>query len=358
MKKCLKMTKKIALVDYIGNCDMNGEVTGHAVKTLRETEEMLRDSFDVSFIITSPYIKYFDENNIEFILSYMSSPQMQNSILKKIKLSILKIHSIHEIIKQEDKIWFVNTDFWLYVGLLISKKKKGQKIYATNYLDFYYKKNIKTLIYNFAVKKIDCVFHTNANVIKKNHQFIPDYWFDSSIYSPFLKESKKNDVYFCGGINPGKDIIGAINAFNLNRQPLVIYGKFSDIEEYNKAVDIAYKNIEIRNLRLDDKSYYRELARHKFVLLPYKKDYYINRSSGVVLEAIFLGAIVIGPKFLLEQLGVEGIEYTNIEELSSFKISNIDKNLIEKISLKNKKLIKQYSYENVKKTYLKWLEGN
>ena len=33
--------KKIILVDYIGNCDAKGEVTGHAAKTLQETKEML-----------------------------------------------------------------------------------------------------------------------------------------------------------------------------------------------------------------------------------------------------------------------------------------------------------------------------
>ena len=64
----------------------------------------------------------------------------------------------------------------------------------------------------------------------------------------------------------------------------------------------AHKNIRIENIRLDDDAYYRELAKHRFVLLPYREESYSNRSSGVVLESIFLGNIVIGPKFLLRQL--------------------------------------------------------
>ena len=47
----------------------------------------------------------------------------------------------------------------------------------------------------------------------------------------------------------------------------------------------AHKNIRIENIRLDDDAYYRELAKHRFVLLPYREESYSNRSSGVVLES-------------------------------------------------------------------------
>ena len=46
---------RITLVDYIGYCDSKGEVTGHTAKTLKETKEMLSDSYDVSMVVTPPY---------------------------------------------------------------------------------------------------------------------------------------------------------------------------------------------------------------------------------------------------------------------------------------------------------------
>jgi hypothetical protein len=47
---------RITLVDYIGYCDSKGEVTGHTAKTLKETKEMLSDSYDVSMVVTPPYM--------------------------------------------------------------------------------------------------------------------------------------------------------------------------------------------------------------------------------------------------------------------------------------------------------------
>ena len=344
--------KKITLVDYIGNCDAKGEVTGHASKTLHETEAMLKEDYDVSMVLTPPYAQLFEKDKISYILPYDSSPQRQGTKLKKISLYLKKIKAVHEVVKHEQEIWFVNTDFWLYVGLLFSRKKKEQKIFATNYLDFYSKKNLKNFIYDCAVRKIDCVFHTNAKLKRENHQYIPDYWFDKKKYSKYLVEEKQENVYICGGINAGKDIIGAIDAFNANGQSLIICGKFSSQDLYEKAIHRANKNIKIENTRLDDETYYRRLAKHKFVLLPYKEENYSNRSSGVVLESIFLGNIVIAPKFLLNQLGIAGIEYGSIQELGKFSINNISQERMQEIEDSNILLCEKYDYNNVRETYL------
>ena len=339
--------KKIILVDYIGNCDAKGEVTGHAAKTLQETKEMLLKDYEVNMVVTPPYVQFFDKNSISFTLSYESSPQRQSSIEK--------IHAIQEIVKKESIIWFVNTDFWLYVGLLFSRGKKGQKIFVTNYLDFYSNKSLKNYIYDCAIKKIDCVFHTNIKLKKEKHQYIPDYWFDRKKYSKYFSEKKLEDIYICGGINEGKDILGAIDAFNENGQSLIICGKFSNQSIYEEAIGKAQSNIIIKNLRLDDDTYYRELSKHKFVLLPYKKENYSNRSSGVVLESIYLGNIIIGPKFLLRQLKIAGIEYDSIKELRQLNLSKISNEKLQRIKKQNQELIENYSYERVKKTYLKSL---
>ncbi|MGM8140304.1 hypothetical protein [Enterococcus italicus] len=347
---------KITLVDYIGNCDAKVEVTGHAAKTLQETKEMLSDSCDVSMVVTPPYAQFFDESCIASVLPYESSPQRQSSKFKKIGLYIKKICAVRNIVKNESSVWFVNTDFWLYVGLLFSKKKKDQKIFATNYLDFYSQKNLKNFIYNCAVKKIDCVFHTNVELKRDKHQYIPDYWFDKRKYDKYFTEEKQDDVYICGEINAGKDIMGAIDAFNANGQALMICGKFSSQNVYEEAVTKAHENIRIENIRLDDDTYYGELAKHRFVLLPYKEESYSNRSSGVVLESIFLGNIVIGPKFLLRQLGIAGIEYDSIHDLEKLKLSEVKEEQKRYIKKQNKVLINQYSYEHIKDVYLNRLK--
>ena len=40
----------------------------------------------------------------------------------------------------------------------------------------------KRQIYNCAVKKINCVFHTNVELKRDKHQYVPDYWFDKRKY--------------------------------------------------------------------------------------------------------------------------------------------------------------------------------
>lgn len=350
--------KKITLVDYIGNCDSKGEVTGHAVKTLKETKEMLSDSYDVRMVVTQPYARFFDDSRIANILSYESSPLRYSSKFKKIRLYIEKICAVREIVKNESMIWFVNTDFWIYVGVFFSKKRTGQKIFVTNYLDFYTKKNLKNFIYDCAIKKIDCVFHTNKELKREKHQYVPDYWFDKKKYNRYLREKKQEDVYVCGGINEGKDILGVIDAFNVNGQALTIYGKFSNQYVYEAAIQRAQNNIEIENLRLNEEDYYKELSKHKFILLPYKEEIYSNRSSGVVLEAIFMRSIVIAPSFLLRQLGIAGIHYDSIEELKYLDLSKLDGERMKNIKKQNKELIEQYSYERVKKLYFTSLENN
>ena len=88
---------------------------------------MLSDSYDVSMVVTPPYAQFFDDSCIASVLPYESSPQRQSSKFKKIGLYIKKIRAVRNIVNNESTVWFVNTDFWLYVGLLFSKKKKDRK---------------------------------------------------------------------------------------------------------------------------------------------------------------------------------------------------------------------------------------
>ena len=116
------------------------------------------------------------------------------------------------------------------------------------------------------------MFHTNVELKRDKHQYVPDYWFDKRKYDKYFVKEKQKDVYICGEINEGKDIIGAIEAFNANGEALIICGKFASQSTYKEVVTKAHKNIRIENIRLDDDAYYRELAKHRFVLLPYREE--------------------------------------------------------------------------------------
>lgn len=348
--------KKITICDYIGNCDNRDIPTGHAVKTINETVEMLSDSYKVSIIVTSVYKKYVDNSKVKYILKHNSSIHKQQKFLCKIVLRIKKIKSIGKILSTENNVWFINTDFWLFIVLFVYPNKKNQKIYVTNYIDYYSGKEIikkiKNFIYYFATKKANKVFVTDKHINYKNHIFVPDYWFDKEKYVKYINTQKHKAVYMCGGINDGKDIFGTIKAFNVNGISLTIRGKFSSVKIYEEVCRIANENIVIENKRLSMTNYYTNIGSYKFILLPYKLKNYSNRSSGIILEALFLDTIVIAPYFLLKQLGIEGIGYEDIQELNFIQQWLENEKLLSEIVKQNRKYLDEYDYTIIKKRYL------
>ncbi|MGU8814894.1 hypothetical protein ACV3UP_07465 [Clostridium perfringens] len=347
---------KITLVDYIGNCDEQGNATGHVLKTLNEAIKMLEKQLIIDIITTKDYIKYFDKSKIKYSLNLSSRINYKKGLYYNLLFKIQKIYFTQYILRKEKKIWFINTDFWLLFSLTFFKKKKKQKIYITNYVDYYSNHNIKSKLKNFffrkALKKIDYVFTTNANLNLKKHVYIPDYIFDNEFYDKFKCEKKQKIVYMCGGINAAKDVDGVIKAFNINKENLFIKGKFSSEIYFNKLKNNIGENIKIYNEVLKEDCYYKNIAKNLFIILPYKENNYLNRSSGVILESIFLESIVIAPNFLLKQLNIAGIGYDKIDELKEFKVEKISDKEIKEIIAFNKKILKRYDYENVKKVYI------
>ena len=76
------------------------------------------------------------------------------------------------------------------------------------------------------------------------------------------------------------------------------------------------------------------------------------------MESIFLGNIVIGPKFLLRQLGITGIEYDSIHDLKKLKLSEVKEKEKCYIKKQNEALTNRYSYEHIKAVYLNRLKEN
>ncbi len=155
----------------------------------------------------------------------------------------------------------------------------------------------------------------------KNSIFLPDYYY-SDQYKKYDSNTKSDEVLCVGTMNDVKDIEGLVRVFSKMNVNLKIIGKFSDKLRYSTLLKNKIDNIEIIDKNLDYDEYYNLIGRTKFVVLPYKGDGYENRTSGVLLEAMFLNCIPIAPKFLLEFNGVDGIGYNCLEELLNIKLSN------------------------------------
>ncbi len=83
----------------------------------------------------------------------------------------------------------------------------------------------------------------------------------------------------------------------------------------------AKDNVIVENVVLSEDDYYKKLAGAKYSILPYDMKVYEGRTSGVLLESIFLlERYRLHLKRLLEENEVRGIGYDTLQELleSSF----------------------------------------
>lgn len=351
---------KIKIIDYIGYCNGKREPTGHTVKTLNDAGMLLKDDFEIEYIVPDIIKSFIKYGKVIKSFNIDNSKAGDNRNLHKIKYIIKKICVIKKILKMYDNeiLWFLNTDFWLFFTLIFSDVKKN-RIFVTNYIGMNgdsLKSRFKNSIYKNALKKTTKVFVSDIKVNDEKQIFIPDFYYDPRQYEKYVSKDKKNAVLSVGKMNPGKDIENLVDVFNKNGMDLTIAGEFNSKDIYNKVQSRADSNIKILNERIGYDDYYNMLGKYKFCVLPYKKNSYFNRSSGVILESLFLGAVIIAPDFLLEFTGINGIGYYDIHELEDLDLKKIE-NMLPDIYKQNRDYIKNYDANLVRERYLKAFKG-
>lgn len=342
--------KNLIIADYIGNSTQDDKPSGHLVKLLREIEILLRYDFDISFIVADNYISSIPELQIHSIVTHL------NQKGNKIERVLQRYKNISQILKIEEPVWFINIDFWFYL-YIATHRVTNKNIYTLNYMTYKPEANekglgkkIKWLIYKWASHRIKTEFVTCKKKYGQNQVYVPDYYFDPLFYGKYISKKKKNQVVFCGGITSAKEVERVIEVFAKNRQSLIISGKFENQRLYEKVTKTCYDNIKINNKRLSDEEYYNLIGESKYIILPYKESCYSGRSSGVILEALFLDAVIIGPRFLLNEIGIAGITYNDINDLLEFDVKDHEKE-IDLVLKTNKSIKDRYSKEYVRMIY-------
>lgn len=346
---------KILVVDYLAQCDNNGNVVGHSIKTINEYGKMLYEDNTLDILVNSSYKNQVNKKYYKNILNFNAFNKSYNETkldsFKRIRGKIIGLKKALE--KSEyDLILFLNVDFIL--GLYIKKFVKKAKVVVLSYITSYTFQNklvssIKNILLNRVYSNIHGIITTSSNIESKNPiLLLPDYFYDEKLYSKYNKEEKE-DAYLCiGTISEEKDIEGVVDIFKKTNKKLNIVGKFYNENLYNKLINQHTDNIKIENRITSYEEYYELIGKYKYVILPYKKEFYNGRSSGVLLEAIFLGAIVIGPEFLLYDNKICGIEYTEISEL----LDIVEKNIVFK-EINND--LNYYNYNKNKSRIYKFL---
>lgn len=325
--------KKITLVDIIGNCDKHGQPIGHPLKVVNEIYDLLNDYYDIDLFIPKNY-----ENKM------ISSPKYVFKFYCDItKVGILDklfnyfkqiVNVVISVIKSKNRvIWFINPGYSIYIAiaLLPYRMLKGKDIYITCFMNNSagVASRIKQWFEKKCHKKICCIIVTNKNIefMDVKTFYLPDYLFLNKKYIRYIIPiNKKNDYTVClGTMNHVKRLEELVDVFNAIQRPLKIVGHFYDIDRYNELKKkVRSPHILIENIYLSDDDYYNLISDAKYVVLPYPNDFYENRTSGLLLESMFLGTIPIAPKKLLEFNSIPGLGYDDMCELQDKTFWNHD----------------------------------
>ncbi|MFQ9650144.1 MAG: hypothetical protein ACLRZZ_07920 [Enterocloster sp.] len=307
----------ILIADYCGTPKENGEVPGHFAKVLREYRSLLNDEFTVD-IATA-----FNAEGVLCRNRYILEISPGGKVLNRYQEIVLKVRRISRILsfKGYDIIWFLNTDYLLFLILMIHPDTL-KKVIFIQYEDGFKGKKIvaciKNTVYHYVMKRAKLVICTNRNLKTFGARicYMPDYYYDANIYEKY-RNIKKDKVAVClGTMHKEKDLEGLIEVFNKLNIELEICGYFSNEDWFNTLKSRAKNNITMQNRYIGYEEYLEKMASAKYVILPYNMNSYYNRPSGVLVESVFVRTIPVAPNELLRSNEIDGIGYKRIQDLT------------------------------------------
>lgn len=339
--------EELTMCGYYGMCDSQNNIVGHVGKVTKEYLELLGQEYRVQ-LMASPciYSEMKKEENISGErLKYDIIVDVPFNIKKRIVDKFKIMWNIGQCVhnSMQKTLFFYQTDFFFFLYIFLFYRKKNKNIYGLIYhQNFTGGKLEKYLnyIYKKALVKLDGVIYTQKTQ-KIDHRktlYIPDYLYDSDYYFKYNEAIKEDKVVCLGTMNRYKQLEELVEVFRSIDMPLEICGRFDDKNRVHELLGRKSDNVTICDCILSTEEYYQKLGKAKYSILPYDMQQYISRSSGVLLESIYVGSIPIAPKLLLEQNGIAGYGYDELKDLKSFDWEwNLSKKVRDKILLENSK---------------------
>ena len=354
--------KKLYIIDYTGFSSIKNEPLGHSQKVTKELSVMFSENgIDTSVIIPENYRTFFDDINIQKIYLTYHMIDSRGGFYKFSNAfkRILNIISVFRKTAAHSILYFVISDIYLYFFIWLYPKKIFPRFIILNK----YSNNVETFkqhCFNaFLAKidhKIDLRIASNEKLLnsgKNKSMLIPDYFYNEKYYSRYIP-AKKNEEIICLGVmrEHDKDLEKLVKAFSGIKYKLKIIGYFTETNLYEKLLELAKSNslITIENRLLNDDEYYKYLGGAKYSIMPYKINMYRQRTSGVLLESVFMDTIPICHKSLLDFNNVAGISYERLEDLKQMDFANMANPEILKA---NNELKARYNHVSVVDKFMK-----
>lgn len=189
-----------------------------------------------------------------------------------------------------------------FLGIALFAKKRN-KIYVIQYNTDALSSRLQRLIYKFAKEKIAgfiCPDDRIGKAYGRPYCIVTDYIYsgvNNGSQSFQLQSSyneKKYDFAIVGGIFPDKGVVEVAEHLRGTKYTVLIAGKADTIQSVKlKEIASLSSNIKLHLGFVSDKDYYRYINESRYCILNYR-GVYSDRSSGVVLDILFNGSLVVG----------------------------------------------------------------
>lgn len=308
----------VTIVDYIGYCDLTGEPVGHPVKVINETIELVLPFERILVAASSKHLEKvknrdkIDTTRLNFSICVFSNKKILNLVHKWDNLA-------KAFNKDTGKVWFINVDFSLFLYLFLHPNRNDISVITLCYNPIAHSTGWRRRIVTSVLKRAFLVVVTNSNFlsfIPGNTIYVPDYYYNDELYEKYKSDSKIEQLVCLGTMGETKKLEELVSAFAHDNKKLIIAGNFSQNQlRFDNLMHKKTSNIDLINKRVSNDEYYHMIANTKYVVLPYDMNLYDERTSGILLETIFLHSVPIAPKELLEYNGIKGIGYDKIDDI-------------------------------------------
>lgn len=308
----------ITIADYIGYSDRQGAPMGHPVKVLGEMAALLSPFEAVCIAAPEKHLPHIRcQGGIPCIgLGHSVGAYDRNKVENLFK----KWRNLGQIFrKASGTVWIVTADFSLFAYLFCHPGKRKNSILTLCYQPLACASGWRKRIISAVLRDVRLIVATNPHflsVLPGNALFVPDYCYDPGLYAEYPHEPPAERTVCVGMMSPSKKLEKLVQTFSAVPSELVIAGDFSQHQErYWRLTDMKTSNVTLINRRMENTAYYRMLADAKYVVLPYDMALYSERTSGILLETIFLHRVPVAPRELLAYNGIAGIGYEQISDI-------------------------------------------
>jgi glycosyltransferase involved in cell wall biosynthesis len=311
--------KRLILTD-IRSERINNSIIGHYVYLAKDYIRLLIDKCNVLIAGGPIYKKPFKDNY--FPLPY-DSYEKKNSV-KRYWDSLMNCKVLFRNCTTDDIIVFQNASMLTYMIGIILFGRKYHNIYIIAYDKWPLTSCVNKCIYSFAKKHIRGTITSNekmAQAYGKPYCIVPDYIYsgDMNFDNNSSYNEKKYDFVMLGSMYPDKGIVEAAMSLAGKKCKVLIAGKPYSDQQRNILEELSRKNsnIEIHLGFISREDFNRYIIDSRYCLLNYQ-GMYMERSSGVVFDALFRGIPIAGHKsFPLKIAQEEGVGYV-YEDISKF----------------------------------------